>query len=231
MLPPAEGFSLAVLGLRHAYGSGTHRQEILCGLDGDFRPGEIAVILGPSGSGKTTLLTLVGALRKVQSGSVRVNGIELATAEPGSLPAIRRAIGFVFQNHNLLGSLTCLDNVTVSMACDPRETAASARDKARRALAQVGLLHLAGADPRTLAHGQRQRVALARALVHGPGIILADEPTASLDWTSTGEVVGLLRGHARTRGCVVLVATHDQRLLDAADRILALEEGRLVSRR
>jgi putative ABC transport system ATP-binding protein len=114
------------------------------------------------------------------------------------------------------------------MACDPHETAASAREKALLALDQVGLAPLREALPRELSGGQQQRVAVARALVHGPRIILADEPTASLDRVSGRDVVDLLHGHARQRGCAVLLVTHDPRIMEAADRTLRMEDGRLL---
>jgi len=227
--PSQQQVRLTVRDLRHSYGKGVNRQEILHGLDMEFRSGEIVIILGPSGSGKTTFLSLAGALRSVQEGSVRVDGVELKGARPEELTRIRRGIGFIFQSHNLLASLTCRENIQISMACDPLETAASTREKATLALSQVGLAQVQEARPHELSGGQRQRVAVARALARNPGIILADEPTASLDRVSGNYVVDLLHHHARERGCVILLVTHDQRILGAADRIVRMEEGRLVS--
>ena len=226
-MPPPQPSRIAIAGLRHAYGRGVNRREILHGLDMQFEPGEIVIILGPSGSGKSTFLTLTGALRSVQEGSVRVGGVELNGATMGQLTSIRRGIGFIFQTHNLLASLNCRENIQISMACDPQETAASAKDKATRALAQVGLAQLGDAWPHELSVGQRQRVAVARALVHSPGIILADEPTASLDRINARAVLELLHGHARQRGCTILLVTHDHRIVEAADRVLLLEDGTL----
>jgi putative ABC transport system ATP-binding protein len=218
-----------VKGLRHAYGAGRNRREILHGVDLEVCSGEIAMILGPSGSGKTTFLTLAGALRSIQEGSVRVDGTELKGASVEERTAIRRGIGFIFQSHNLLLSLNCLENIQISMACDPAETAASTRAKAILALEQVGLSRAMQARPHELSQGQRQRVAVARALVRGPGIILADEPTASLDRISGQTVVDLLLQHARRQGCAILLVTHDQRILAAADRVLRMEDGQLIA--
>jgi putative ABC transport system ATP-binding protein len=227
--PPSQQHArLAVKGLRHSYGKGVTRREILHGLDMEFRSGEIVIIIGPSGSGKSTFLSLAGALRSVQEGSVQVEGVELRGAKAEDLTRVRRGIGFIFQSHNLLASLNCRQNVQISMACDLQETAASARAKAVLALAEVGLAQLQEAWPHELSVGERQRVAVARALVHGPRIILADEPTASLDRAAGKDVVDLLHAHARQRGCAILLVTHDQRILEAADRILRMEDGRLA---
>jgi putative ABC transport system ATP-binding protein len=219
---------LSVRKLCHAFGAGALRQEILRGLDADFHAGELAMILGPSGSGKTTLLNLAGTLRAVQTGSVRLDGVELKGAGREELARIRRGIGFVFQTHKLLASLNCLENVMVALVCEPRETPASAREKALAALRQVGLPRAAAAWPADLSQGERLRVAVARAIVRGPGIILADEPTASLDRANGRVVVDLLQEHAHQHGAAVLVVTHDPRIQDAADRIYLLDAGRLV---
>jgi putative ABC transport system ATP-binding protein len=222
---PDQGARLSVQGLCHAFGDGTQRREILLDVAVDFMPGQITLILGPSGSGKTTFLTLVGALRSIQKGSVILGGLELKGARPGRLTSIRRQIGFIFQNHHLLKALTAMENIQISMACDPGETEASSREKAAAALAQVGLSSQAQAYPHQLSHGQRQRVAVARALVHRPQVILADEPTASLDRAAGMGVVDLLQEHARTRGCAILLVTHDKRIMDSADCTLLMEDG------
>ena len=191
--------------------------------------GEIVLLTGPSGSGKTTLLTLIGALRAMQDGSCRVLGEELRGAGESARVRLRRRIGFIFQHHNLLGFLTARQNVAMSLEQDG---ATGERDRLRRAgelLASVGLADHADKLPSQLSGGQRQRVSVARALAADPGLVLADEPTAALDKVSGQEVVHLLRDLARSRGVPILLVTHDPRILDIADRIVAMEDGKVVS--
>jgi len=191
-------------------------------------PGEIVLLTGPSGSGKTTLLTLIGALRAMQEGSCKVLGEELAGANERQRVALRRRIGFIFQQHNLLGFLTAQQNVAMSLELQAGLSEAQRLDRATAMLAAVGLGDRGGSMPAGLSGGQRQRVAVARALAGDPGLILADEPTAALDRQSGGEVVRLLRDLARRRGVPILLVTHDPRILDIADRIVAMEDGRIV---
>ena len=217
---------LRAAAISYWFGEGAHRRRVLADLDLVIQRGEIVLLTGPSGSGKTTLLALIAALRGVQDGSLRVLDVELRGVRADEAVAVRRRIGFVFQSHNLLRSLTALQNVVLSpalLSCEPTE----ARARAQEALASVGLGDRAGALPRELSGGQRQRVAIARALVGRPAILLADEPTASLDATTGREVVDLLRDLARLHQCAVLLVTHDSRILDVADRILSIEDGRL----
>ena len=218
-----------IAGLTYAYGGGTLRREVLRDVELRVAPGEIVILTGPSGSGKTTLLTLAGALRAVQSGSCRVLGRELAGAREGERVALRRRIGFIFQNHNLLGFLTARQNVAMALELDGDTTEAGRLERAGRILAAVGLEEHADKLPAHLSGGQRQRVAVARALVGRPGLILADEPTAALDRASGQEVVHLLRDLARSRGTAILLVTHDPRILDVADRIVTMEDGRVVA--
>lgn len=217
-------------GVSYAYGEGELRRPVLRDVDLSVGPGEVVLLTGPSGSGKTTLLTLVGALRGTQPGpgSLRVLGLDLAGATEARRTALRRRIGFVFQQHNLLGFLTARQNV--AMALELRADL-SERERLARAgamLAAVGLAEHADRIPARLSGGQRQRVAVARALVAEPGLILADEPTAALDKASGAEVVALLRDLARRRGAAVLMVTHDPRVLGVADRVVAMEDGRVV---
>ncbi len=213
--------------LSHAFGAGVLKKEVLQGISIDFYPGEIVIIMGPSGSGKTTLLTLAGALRTIQHGSVRVDGVELYQAKPDAVRTIRRKIGFIFQAHNLVASLTVCENVQLALTMDPLETAASSREKALHYLNIVGLAEHAHKKPDELSGGQKQRVAVARALVRRPGIIMADEPTAALDKKTGREVVELLQRLARQEKAAVLLVTHDNRILDVADRIITLDDGRI----
>jgi len=195
----------------------------------DISPGEIVILTGPSGSGKTTLLTLCGALRTVQSGSVRILGKELANASKEVLVGVRESVGVIFQAHNLLDALTARQNVALSLGLDKRLTNKQRNSRAERMLEVVGLGNRVDYYPDQLSGGQKQRVAAARALVREPKIVLADEPTASLDRKSGREVIELLNAIARQQGAAVLLVTHDNRILDIADRIVNLEDGHLVS--
>ncbi len=177
-MPPSTEPIIAVRGLRHSYGEGAFVREVLHGIDVDLAPGEIAIIMGHSGSGKTTFLTLVSALRAVQTGSVRVAGQELHDATDAVLTIARREIGFIFQKHNLIGALTARQNVQMAMLIDRPADSVVMADAL---LARVGLRGHEHKRPRELSGGQQQRVAIARALARRPRVIMADEPTASLD--------------------------------------------------
>jgi len=219
---------IRIRNLNHYYGAGALRKQVLFDITTDIYPGEIVILTGPSGSGKTTLLTLCGALRSVEEGSVTVLGHELNGAHPADLVQIRGNIGFIFQAHNLIESLTACQNVQMSLGLDnlSRE---EARRRSVEILGSVGLEHRVDYGPDRLSGGQKQRVAIARALVRRPKIILADEPTAALDKKSGREVVEILQDLAKAQNCTILLVTHDNRILDIADRIITLEDGRLTS--
>jgi putative ABC transport system ATP-binding protein len=193
----------------------------------DIHAGEIVLVMGPSGSGKSTLLKLIGAQRAVQDGELRVNGRELRGADKKALVEIRRGIGFVFQSHHLLKSLTVLQNVQMPLSHDRAYDAETSRAAALEILKRVGLAEHATKPVTQLSGGQSQRVAIARALVARPRLVLADEPTAALDKTSGREAVELLRRLSRENGATIVLVTHDNRILDIADRTLELEDGRL----
>jgi putative ABC transport system ATP-binding protein len=200
-------------------------------VDLSVEPGEIVLLTGPSGSGKTTLLTLIGALRAMQEGSARVLGQELRGANEGTRVALRRRIGFIFQNHNLLGFLTARQNVAMAVEQDGATDEAGRLARAADILGQVGLADHVDKLPSQLSGGQRQRVSVARALATDPGLVLADEPTAALDKASGRRVVQLLRGLAKSRFVPILLVTHDPRILDIADRIVAMEDAASSARR
>jgi putative ABC transport system ATP-binding protein len=219
---------IATENLRHAFGEGELRTEILHGLNLQVEAGEVTLLVGPSGSGKSTLLTLIGALRSVEEGSLKVLGEELSGSSEQQRVAIRRRIGFIFQSHNLVSSLTVLQNVQLLLQL--KEPNPSLRiERASALLEAVGLSHRLNHYPDELSGGQRQRVAIARALAPEPELVLADEPTASLDSQSGQDVVELLGDLCRRRGSAVLLVTHDLRLLKDADRIWRIEDG-LVNR-
>ncbi len=215
-------------GLTYAYGEGELRRPVLRDVDLSVAPGEIVLLTGPSGSGKTTLLTLIGALRAMQDGSCRVLGQEMRGADEATRVRLRRRIGFIFQNHNLLGFLTARQNVAMALEQDGAMGEAARLARAAELLGAVGLSDHTDKLPSQLSGGQRQRVSVARALAAAPGLVLADEPTAALDRASGHEVVQLLRTLAKSRGVPILLVTHDPRILDIADRIVSMEDGRIV---
>ena len=220
--------ALRVEAVNHYFGAGDTRKQVLQDNAVTLMPGEMVIMTGPSGSGKSTLLTLVGGLRKVQEGSVRVLGRELNGLSDRELTYIRRSIGFIFQAHNLFDSLTALQNVRTSM--ELHDDAPADRDKkAIAALTRLGLGERINYKPAALSGGQRQRVAIARALVNRPKLVLADEPTAALDKASGREVVEVLKELARDNGSTILLVTHDSRVIDIADRIVNMVDGRIVS--
>ena len=214
-------------GLSHFYGTGAMRRQVLQGVNLTVAAGEVVLLTGPSGCGKTTLLTLVGALRSVQEGSVQVLGQELAGASRRERQRLRRSIGMIFQGHNLLRCLTAEQNVQMGSDLLPGLSYRARRDQSREWLRAVGLGDELNKLPHDLSGGQKQRVAIARALAAHPRLLLADEPTAALDSQTGREVVELLRRLARDQGCAVLMVTHDPRILDIADRLVRMEDGRL----
>lgn len=217
-----------VRNVNHYYGRGALRKQILFDVDTDIERGEIVIVTGPSGSGKTTLLTLVGALRSAQEGSLEVLGEELRGASRRVLEDVRRHIGFIFQQHNLIASLSATENVELGLRVTGRYRGAALRRAARDMLAAVGLEERMDFRAEALSGGQRQRVAIARALAAEPMMVLADEPTASLDSSSGRDVVDRMQTLAREQGTTILMVTHDNRVLDIADRIIHLEDGRLA---
>ena len=188
--------------------------------------GKIIILTGPSGSGKTTLLTLIGALRSIQEGSLKVIDQELLGMKETQLMKVRQKIGFIFQSHNLFPSLTALENV--KMALEMFNLPPSiVRQKAEEILTKLGLGHRLNYKPEALSGGQKQRVAIARALVNHPPIILADEPTSALDKKSAQDVVTLIREIVQKENKTILMVTHDNRLFDVADRLIHMVDGRL----
>ena len=222
--------AVVVDNLSHAFGQGGMRREVLQNISFNIEPGEVVLLTGPSGCGKTTLLTLIGALRTVQQGQVSVLGQSLNGAGRRCRQQVRRRIGMIFQGHNLLRCLTAEQNVQMGSDLLPDLTYRARRNEARTWLRAVGLdEHQMGQLPHDLSGGQKQRVAIARALAAHPRLLLADEPTAALDSRTGREVVELLRRLAREQSCAVLMVTHDPRIVDVADRLLQMEDGRLMT--
>ena len=220
--------AIELTNLCHWYGTGSMRRQVLQGVNLGVEPGEVVLLTGPSGCGKTTLLTLVGALRQVQQGSVRVLGQQLDGASRRERQQLRRSIGMIFQGHNLLRCLTAEQNVQMGSDLLPGVSYRTRRDQAREWLRAVGLGDELHKLPHDLSGGQKQRVAIARALAAQPRLLLADEPTAALDSRTGREVVELLQRLARDQGCAVLMVTHDPRILDVADRLVRMEDGLLL---
>ena len=209
-------------------GSGAAEVAALRGVSLELNGGELTLLMGPSGSGKTTLLSILGCMLTPTAGTVHVCGHSTAAAGPEDLALLRREhVGFVFQSFHLFPTLSATDNVR--LALDVRgEPSRSAKARSREALAKVGLPHKALAFPRELSGGEQQRVAIARAIVGNPSIILADEPTAALDGENGQAIMKILAGIAQEKGRAVLIVTHDPRLLPFADRVVHIEDGRIV---
>ena len=220
--------AIEITNLNYYFGKGSLKKQILFNINLKIFPGEIVLMTGPSGSGKTTLLTLVGGLRSPQEGSLKVLGKELSGAEPKDFVLLRRNIGYIFQAHNLLACLTARQNVQMSLELHP-EIEEDLRKKAAGILTAVGLEDHIDYYPENLSGGQKQRVAIARALVSHPQLVLADEPTAALDSKSGRDVVEIMQHLAKKQNCTILLVTHDDRILDIADRIVHLEDGRLCN--
>lgn len=215
--------------LNHFFGQGVLRKQILFDVHLEIYPGEIVLMTGPSGSGKTTLLTLIGGLRSIQEGSLQVMGQELSGASTSEMVQVRRQMGYIFQAHNLLRSLTVRQNVQMMMELHDELPSEKDSTQIETILETVGLGERLDYYPQGLSGGQKQRVAIARALVTRPSLVLADEPTAALDSKSGRDVVELMQQLAKERGCTILMVTHDNRVLDIADRIIHMEDGRLAS--
>ncbi|AUB37660.1 ABC.CD.A, putative ABC transport system ATP-binding protein [Nostoc flagelliforme CCNUN1] len=219
---------IAIKNLNHYYGKGSLRKQILFDINLEIYPGEIVIMTGPSGSGKTTLLSLIGGLRSVQEGSLKFLGEELVGVSQNKLVQMRRNIGYIFQAHNLLGFLTAKQNVQMAVELNDNISKTEAVAKSKAMLGSVGLEERVDYYPDNLSGGQKQRIAIARALVNRPPLVLADEPTAALDKQSGRDVVEIMQSLAKNQGTTILLVTHDNRILDIADRIVEMEDGLLT---
>jgi len=222
----ADDIILEVHDLTKVFGSGASAVRAVDGVDLTVRRGEILLIMGPSGSGKTTLLTMIGGLLRPTAGTVRLNGRDITSMKESELPQVRRhLVGFIFQTFNLLEALSTAENVEVALNL-AGISGRQARQKAEAILSNLGLSKRLGFKPRDLSGGEKQRISIARALANDPQLILADEPTANLDSKHGHDVVVLLRDIAKKQDRTVLIVSHDDRIREAADRVLWLEDGR-----
>ncbi|WP_293146650.1 MULTISPECIES: DevA family ABC transporter ATP-binding protein [unclassified Microcoleus] len=220
---------ISVQNLNHYFGQGSLKKQALFDINLDINPGEIVIMTGPSGSGKTTLLTMLGGLRSAQEGSLKILGQEIRGAGKNQLTKLRKQIGYIFQAHNLMTFLTAKQNVRMSLELHKEMLNQNIDALSIKMLEAVGLGERANYYPENLSGGQKQRVAIARALVSHPKIVLADEPTAALDKKSGRDVVEIMQRLAKEQSCTILLVTHDNRILDIADRIIYMEDGRLVT--
>jgi len=224
--PPPQA-AVRVKDVNFAFRRGETRSPVLFDITFEIAARQLVILNGPSGAGKTTLLTLVGALRSVQEGRIEVLGRDLSRLGPGELAKVRRNIGFIFQTHNLFEALSAYKTAMQLVGYPPAEM----RRRGVEILERLGLGERIDHKPRSLSTGECQRVAIARALVNRPRLILADEPTAALDRASTFKVLDLLRETTAEHGAAILMVTHDQRIIECADRLIRLVDGRIVSDR
>ena len=220
----SNGIAVRLEGVSKVFGP----RAVVDGVSLTLHRGELYLLIGPSGSGKTTLLTLIAGLQRPTFGRIELVGLDLSGCSSVRLQRLRaRSIGFVFQDFQLVDSLTVLDNI----ALVARFAGARRRDARRRAqelLNEFGLSHVCSRHPERLSQGEKQRVAVMRALVNDPELIIADEPTASLESEQGMQVIRLMRTLSKTRRTAIIVASHDLRLLDFADRVGRLEDGVLT---
>jgi putative ABC transport system ATP-binding protein len=221
---------LEATGIIKVLGSGAAEVKALKGVSLELMPGELTLLMGPSGSGKTTLLSILGCILTPTSGTLRIGDNSATGLSSEGLADLRRKhVGFVFQSYNLVPTLTAAENVM--LALDLRGTSLSeAPAMAVEALKKVGLSHRAHAYPSKMSGGEKQRVAIARSLAGSPSVILADEPTAALDSENGKAVMALLAEVAKDKGRGILVVTHDHRTLSYADRLIRIEDGKIVGR-
>ncbi|MDP3279104.1 MAG: ABC transporter ATP-binding protein [Deltaproteobacteria bacterium] len=221
-------YAIEARGIGKTYGQGALAFRALTDVDFLVTRGEFVMLRGPSGSGKTTLLSILGCVLRPTEGSLKLFGRDVSNAKESQLPALRLGmIGFIFQGHNLVASLSAQDNVALVLELRGQSRKQS-RAEAARLLTLVGLGDKVDRKPSDLSGGQRQRVAIARAIAGNPPLIFADEPTASLDATSGLQITELLRELAKELGCTVVVVTHDNRIFHLADRMVSIEDGRIV---
>ena len=214
--------------ITRTYSQGNHEVHALRGVDLQIETGEFVALMGPSGSGKTTLLNIIGGLDTPSAGTVQIEGTDIGTLSDGALSDLRRdRVGFVFQAYNLVPVLSAAENAEMVLVLRGDDTKAR-RDKAMKTLAEVGLAGKEHRRPAELSGGEQQRVAVARAITGEPALVLADEPTANLDSTTGTELIALMRKLNQDKGITFIFATHDPKVMDAADRVIQMADGKIV---
>ena len=223
----AESPIVELRGVYKVFKRGNNEVRALDGIDLDILAGQYISIMGPSGSGKSTLFNVIGALDRPTGGTVKISELSLDDLSRGQLAAFRgRHLGYVFQMYNLIASMSAIENVALPVMLAGSDARAS-RQRAGEVLEEVGLGHRLDHRPDELSGGQQQRVAIARALVNRPGIILADEPTANLDFETGQQIVRLLRELCSKHGVTVITATHDHEMLAVSDRVVWIADGKI----
>jgi ABC-type lipoprotein export system ATPase subunit len=213
-------------GVRKSYGQGKGRQEVLRGVSLSIEAGELVALVGQSGSGKSTLLNIIGGLDRAEAGTVRVAGAELGRLDDGALSRLRNErIGFIFQAFHLLDHLSCVENVALPEAFGP--AGRPREERALEALGRVGLGDFARRRPTELSGGQKQRVAIARALFNRPQLLLCDEPTGNLDTHTGRDVIAFFQELNQRDGTTLLIVTHEERVSQAAGRVLRIVDGQI----
>ena len=221
--------SLTGVDLLRSFGSGETKSFALQGVSVDLYPGRLNLLMGPSGSGKSTLLAVLSGLLRPDGGSVRAAGHDVWNMSEDEMERFRlRHCSYVFQGYNLFPALTAREQLEIVLRWGEGASAREARKRAEYVLGQLGLANKAHLRPAQLSGGEKQRVAIGRALVKNPSFVFADEPTSALDWENGQQVVELLTESARERGAMVLVVTHDPRLVRFADRVIEMADGRLT---
>ena len=219
---------VSVRGLSRDYAQGIHTVHALKAVDLDIEPGEFTVLMGPSGSGKSTLLNLIGGLDQPTAGSVKIEGADLATMTPAERSDLRRdRLGFVFQAYNLIPVLTAAENAEFVLQLQGKPAEAR-RKRAFETLAVVGLEGMENRRPHEMSGGQQQRVAVARAIAGEPALVLADEPTANLDSTTSDELIATMKKLNVEFGVTFVFATHDPKVMEAAQRVVRLVDGEIA---
>ena len=223
------GVAIRTQGVTKSFPVGDGQIQVLHGIDAEIRSGELTYLVGESGSGKTTLISIIAGILYPTKGSVEVFGTDIYGLSDNDLVRFRlNTIGFIFQQYNLLPTLTSAENASVPLVAAGMGRA-EAVERGRAMLEKLNVGDQADKLPRALSGGQQQRVAIARALVHEPRLIVCDEPTAALDAKSGRRVMDLLREVALSPDRAVIIVTHDNRIFDLADRILGMEDGRITS--
>lgn len=227
-LPDLPEIAVSCRGVSKSFGAGAHRTSALDSIDLDIPAGQITFLVGPSGCGKTTLISAIGGILETDAGSIEVFGTDVGRLSAGAAARFRsHSVGFVLQQFHLLPALTATENVAVPLIV-AGHARSDAMPRATELLCEVGLERQARRFPEELSTGQQQRIAIARALVHDPRLVICDEPTAALDAASGAEVVKLLERCALRPDRAVIIVTHDMRILEDAENIVSMSDGRII---